>query len=183
MSNFNCFVLSWLLCSSIWVTKWCELNASEIKLSIIYDANTSSDSTEIPHILWKSKVSYRIHNRPSPVPILSRTYSVQACTLLSSATEETHASQSVHKEMPLKWIILSRIMLTLKQNTLFVIKFTSCFVVALYLCKLKTVAKMARNNGFSHLSHFESKQYFKGDYMSLSVWHLGTQIEVNVGLI
>jgi hypothetical protein len=86
------------------------------------------------------------------------------------------------KKYHLKWISLSRIMLTLKQNTFFVIKITPCFVVALYLCLLYTIAKMTRNNGLSLLSNFVNEQFFKRDYMSVQVWHLETKFEVNVGL-
>jgi hypothetical protein len=39
--------------------------------SPFWEANRSSASQEIPHVLWIPKVHYRTHKSPPPVPILS----------------------------------------------------------------------------------------------------------------
>ena len=51
-----------------------------------WETNRFSASQEIPHILCNSKVHYRIHKRPPPVPTLSSAYAYNASIQFKSVT-------------------------------------------------------------------------------------------------
>ena len=49
-----------------------------MKQSPAWEANRFSASQDIPRILWKPKVHHRLHNSPSPIPILTQINPVHA---------------------------------------------------------------------------------------------------------
>ena len=71
------------------------------------EANRSSASQEIPRILWKQKVHYRIHNIPPLAPILSHTNSLQ---VISSHVLMVHFNISIpFMPMSPKWAYAFRL--------------------------------------------------------------------------
>ena len=51
---------------------------NSIEQSPSWEANMFSASQQIPLILWGSKVHYRIHKSPPPIPVLSQMDPVHA---------------------------------------------------------------------------------------------------------
>jgi hypothetical protein len=54
------------------LTQYCYLLTYSMEPSPSWESNRFSTSQEIPGILWNSKVHYRIHKCPPPVPVLSQ---------------------------------------------------------------------------------------------------------------
>lgn len=52
--------------------------SNSMEMSVSCEVNRSSDSLEIPHILWSHSVYYSIHDRWLPVPIQSQINTVHA---------------------------------------------------------------------------------------------------------
>jgi len=88
LKKTGCFECSWDYKNKLGQTgtwgngvNWIYLTQDKVKWHIILtysveqsplEANRFSASQEIPRILWKSNVHYRIHECPSPVPVLSQ---------------------------------------------------------------------------------------------------------------
>jgi hypothetical protein len=70
--KFYLFILLYIYLFMIYVTIHTYLITYSMEQSPSCEANIFSASQEIPRILWKTKVHYRIHKCPPPVPILSQ---------------------------------------------------------------------------------------------------------------